>query len=83
MARNQVSLFIGILLLAAGIAAAVYGVYTYTTLQDSVMNTLNKTVFGNTEGETQSIIFMAGGAVAVVLGIVLLLGKKKRRKKRR
>lgn len=82
MAKNQVSLLVGVLLLAAGIAAAVYGVYTYTNLQDSVMNTLEKAFVGNTEGETQAIIFMAAGAVAAVLGIVLLAGKKKRRRRR-
>jgi len=82
MAKNQVSLLIGVLFLAAGIAAAVYGVYTYTNLQDSVMNTLEKAFVGNTEGETQAIIFIAAGAVAAVLGIVLLAGKKKRRKRR-
>lgn len=82
MAKNQVSLLIGIVLLAAGIAAAVYGVYMYTNLQDSVMNTLEKAFVGSTDGETQAFIFMGAGAVAAVLGIVLLAGKKKRRRRR-
>ena len=82
MAKNQVSLLIGILLLSAGIAAAVYGVYMYTNLQNSVMNTLEKAFIGNTEGETQAIIFIAAGTVGAVLGIIFLAGKKKRRKKR-
>ncbi|MDC7227693.1 MAG: DUF3185 family protein [Spirochaetales bacterium] len=82
MAKNQVSLLIGIVLLAAGIAAAVYGVYMYSNLQNSVMNTLEKAFVGSTEGETQAFIFIGAGAVAVVLGLVFLLGKKKKRRRR-
>jgi len=82
MARNQVSLLVGIVLLAAGIAAAVYGIYMYSNLQNSVMNTLEKAFVGNTEGETQAFIFIGAGAVGAILGIVLLAGKKKRRKRR-
>ena len=82
MARNQVSLLIGIILLAAGISAAVYGFYMYTNLQNSVMNTLEKAFIGSTEGETQAFIFIAAGAVGAVLGIVLLAGKKKKRRRR-
>ncbi len=82
MARNQVSLLLGIILLAAGIAAAAYGFYMYTNLQNSVMNTLEKAFVGSTEGETQAFIFIAAGAVAAVLGIVFLAGKKKKRRRR-
>ena len=82
MAKNQFSLILGIILLAAGIAAAAFGFYTYNNLQDSVMNTLEKAFVGSTEAETQAIIIMAGGGVAAILGIVLLLGKKKRRRRR-
>ena len=82
MARNQVNLLIGIILLAAGIAAAAYGIYVYSNLQNSVMNTLEKAFVGSTEGETQAFIFIGAGAVAAVLGIVLVAGKKKRRRRR-
>ena len=82
MAKNQVSLLIGIVLLAAGIAAAAYGIYMYSSLQDAVMNTLEKAFTGSTEGETQAFIFIGAGAVAAVLGLVLVLGKKKKRRRR-
>lgn len=82
MAKNQVGLLLGILLLAAGIAVGVYGVYMYTSLQNSVFNTLEKAFTGNTEGEIKAFIYIAAGLVIAVLGIVLLAGKKKRRKRR-
>ena len=82
MAKNQISLIVGIILLAAGIAAAVYGVYLYNGLQASVMNQLEKAFVGSTEAETQAFIFIGAGAVSAILGIVLLLGKKKRRRRR-
>ena len=81
MARNQLSLLLGIILLAAGIASAVYGVYMYNNLQNSVMNTLEKAFSGSTQGETQAFIFIGAGAVGAILGLVLLLGKKKRRRR--
>ncbi len=82
MAKNQMNLVIGIILLAAGIAAAAYGVYIYNGLQASVMNQLEKAFVGNTEAETQALIFIIAGAVAAVLGLVLVLGKKKRKRRR-
>ena len=82
MAKNQLSLLVGIVLLAAGIAAALYGVYMYNNLQNSVMNTLEKAFAGSTEGETQAFIFIGAGAIGAILGIVLLAGKKKRRRRR-
>ena len=82
MARNQASLLIGIVLLAAGIAAAAYGVYTYQNLQNSVGNTINKFLSGRTEGETEAFIYMAAGGISAILGVVLLVQKKKRRRRR-
>jgi LPXTG-motif cell wall-anchored protein len=82
MAKNQMSLIVGIVLLAAGIAAAVYGIYIYNNLQASVMNQLEKAFVGSTEGETQAFIFIGAGAVSAVVGLVLLLSKKKRRRRR-
>ncbi|MBI9109509.1 MAG: DUF3185 family protein [Spirochaetales bacterium] len=82
MAKNQMGLIVGIVLLAAGIVAAVYGIYLYNNLQASVMNQLEKAFVGSTEGETQAIVFIGSGAVAAVLGFVFLLGKKKGRRRR-
>jgi len=82
MAKNQMSLIVGIVLLAAGLVAAIYGVYLYNNLQNSVMNSLEKAFVGSTDAETQALIFIGGGAVGAVLGLVLLLGKKKRRRRR-
>ncbi len=82
MARNQISLFIGIVLLAVGLAAAFYGVYNYINLQNSVANKVGKFLAGTTEGEKQAVIYIAAGGVAVILGIIFLSGKKKRRRRR-
>lgn len=86
MAKSQVRLTVGAILIAAGAAALVYGIYLYNNLQASIMNQLEKAFVGSTNAETQAILFIAGGGLAVIIALVFLFssGKKGRgRKKRR
>ncbi len=85
MAKSQLRLIIGIVILAVGIVVGVYGIYLYNNLQSSVMNSLEKAFVGSTDAETQAIIFMGSGAVGAVLGLVILLtgGSRRGRGRRR
>ena len=49
MAKSQLRLIIGIVILAVGIVVGVYGIYLYNNLQSSVMNSLEKAFVGSTD----------------------------------
>lgn len=60
---------IGLILIAAGVAGAAYGGINYMNLQDALGNRVVKAFGGTTEAEKQALIFLIGGAVALILGL--------------
>lgn len=60
---------IGLILIAAGVAGAAYGGINYMNLQDAVGNRVVKALGGTTEAEKQALIFLIGGAAALILGL--------------
>ena len=60
---------IGLILIAAGVAGAAYGGINYMNLQDAVGNRVVKALGGSTEAEKQALIFLIGGAAALILGL--------------
>lgn len=60
---------IGLILIVAGVAGAAYGGINYMNLQDALGNRVVKAFGGTTEAEKQALIFLIGGAVALILGL--------------
>ena len=84
MKKRSVFSVIGVILIIAGVAALVYGLTTYTQLQDDIANRFAKAISGSSDQETQALYITIAGAAGVVVGLVLLIAnRKKSRKKRR
>lgn len=84
MKKREILFFVGIVLLIAGAAALVYGLVTYSQLQDDLVNRFTKAFAGSSSQENQALYITIAGAAGVVVGLILLLtNKKKTRKKRK
>ncbi len=84
MKKNLFSI-IGIILLVAGVTALVYGLTTYTQLQDDIANRFAKAISGSSNQETQALYITITGGAGILVGLILMIAnrKKKSRKKRR
>ena len=75
---------LGLILCVAGAALLIYGIVTYSNLQDSLGNRLVSALGGNTDQEKQALGFMIGGGAGIVVGAVLFItGKKKKGSRKR
>ncbi len=85
MIKKEFKLFIGIILIIAGVAAAAYGVITYNSLQNDLANRVVKAFSGSSESETQSLFIAIAGSIITIAGIVVVFSgtKRKVKKKRR
>jgi len=78
MKRNAGSL-LGILVLAAGAAALVFGYYEYQAAQQSLGNAVGKLFTGKSSAETRAVIVMIAGGAGVLLGAFMSFGGRRRR----
>jgi len=84
MKKRNVFSIIGIILLVAGVAALVYGLTTYTQLQDDIANRFAKAISGSSNQETQALYITIAGGAGILVGLILMItNRKKSRKKRR
>ena len=80
--KNIVRL-ISLVLAIGGVALLLYGLITYSDLQESIRNKIANALAGKTDEEKQAIRMAIGGGSLTVIGIGLFLAGGKSRKKRR
>ncbi len=78
MKRNAGSL-LGILVLAAGAAALIFGYYEYQAAQRSLGDVVGKLFTGKSPAETRAVTWIIAGGVGVLVGAFMSLGGRRRR----
>jgi len=76
-------LLLGLILLVAGVAVLIYGIYAYNGAKASLGNALGKLFTGRSRAETNAVVEMIAGGAGVVLGLVLILARGRTAGRRR
>jgi hypothetical protein len=82
--KSDALLLLGLVLLVAGVAVLIYGIYAYNGAKASLGNALGKLFTGRSKEETGAVIEMIAGGAGAVVGLALLLtrGRRGRRARR-
>lgn len=75
MKKTDALLLLGLILLVAGIAVLIYGIYAYNGAKASLGNALGKLFTGRSKEETNAVIEMIAGGAGAVVGLALLLAR--------
>ncbi|MEJ5189865.1 DUF3185 family protein [Treponema sp. J25] len=64
---------VGVVLLIAGIAGAIFGYYQYTQVQSSLGNAISKIITGRSQEEQQAVLIMIGSLAGALVGLFLCI----------
>jgi len=81
--KSDAMLLLGLILLVAGVAVLIYGIYAYNGAKASLGNALGKLFTGRSRDETNAVVEMIAGGAGAVLGLVLILARGRTAGRRR
>jgi hypothetical protein len=81
--KSDALLLLGLILLVAGAAVLIYGIYAYNGAKASLGSALGKLFTGRSRDETNAVVEMIAGGAGAVLGLVLILARGRAAGRRR